>query len=74
MIERNGLEVRCLGWFRKVRFLENGQRFPLAVRLTCKNNKLLWEKMPQIILGQLAKKMLEDGQNLFKKAYDKLVS
>ena len=25
-------------------------------------------------LGQPAKKMLEDGQNLFKKAYDKLVS
>jgi hypothetical protein len=30
--------------------------------------------MPQITLGHPAKKNLEDGKNLFKKAYDKLVS
>jgi hypothetical protein len=30
--------------------------------------------MPQNALGQPAKKMLEVGQNLSKKAYDKLAS
>jgi hypothetical protein len=34
----------------------------------------MWRKIPQITLGQPAKKMLEDEKNLFKKAYDKLVS